>query len=306
MLRILANDGMAKSAVEKLESLGHTVVTEFHDVETLKTVLKTDYDVLIVRSATKVREELIDVIKGGSLKLVIRAGVGIDNIDYKYAEANGITVNNTPKASSASVAELAIAHMFAISRFIHIANVEMRDGVWNKKAYSKGVELCGKTLGIIGYGRIGHEVARRAEALGMNIMYFSHECYIDTPANYKCVDKETLLKEADYISLHIPFIKEEGPSITKKEFAIMKDGVFIVNAARGGVINEADLIEALDSGKVAAAGMDVFEEEPTKNTALINHPKVSATPHIGASTVEAQTRIGLETIDTILKHFDLK
>ncbi len=303
MLRILANDGMAASAVEKLESLGHKVVTEFHDVETLKTILKEDYDVLIVRSATKVRKELIDEVKGGSLKLVIRAGVGIDNIDHLYAEECGIAVRNTPKASSASVAELVIGHMFAISRFIHIANVEMRNGVWNKKGYAKGVELCGKTLGIIGYGRIGHEVAKRAEALGMSIMYFSHKCYIDTPANYKCVDKETLLKEADFITLHIPFIKEEGPSITKKEFDMMKDGVFLVNAARGGVVNEADLIEALDSGKVSAAAVDVFEEEPTKNEALVNHPKVSVTPHIGASTVEAQARIGLETIDTIVDFF---
>jgi len=299
MLKILANDGMAKGAVEKLQGLGHEVDVNFYDVETLKTKLK-EFDCIIVRSATKIREELIDAVAGSNLKLIIRAGVGVDNIDVKYAESKGITVRNTPNSSSASVAELTIAHMFSLARFVNISNVTMRNGEWNKKAY-KGTEIAGKTLGLIGFGRIAQEVAKRAKALGMDVIYTDLMGAKENLPEYKYVSQEDLIKTSDYISLHIPFIKEKGATITKNEFDMMKDGVFLINCARGGVVCEADLLDALNSGKVAGAGIDVFEEEPTKNQTLVNHASVSATPHIGASTAEAQTRIGEETIAVILE-----
>ena len=298
MLKILANDGMDKSAVEKLQAMGHEVETNFYDVETLKTKLK-EFDCMIVRSATKVREPLIDAVAGSKLKLIIRAGVGVDNIDVAYAESKGITVRNTPNSSSASVAELAIGHMFSLARFIGISNVTMRNGEWNKKAY-KGTEIAGKTLGLIGFGRIAQETAKRALALGMKVIYNTRSGAKDVMPECTFVEEKVLLETSDYISLHIPFVKENGPTISKKEFEMMKDGVFIINCARGGVVCEADLIEAMNNGKVAGAGIDVFEEEPTKNNELVNHPKVSVTPHIGGSTSEAQKRIGEETVEVIL------
>lgn len=302
MNRILVTDGMDKKAVAKLLDAGFEVVEEFYEPEVLAEKVK-EFDALVVRSATKVRQPIIDAaLETKRLKLVIRAGVGVDNIDVSYAMERGIEVRNTPNASSDSVAELAIAHMFALARFIHISNVAMRNGEWNKKQY-KGIELNGKTLGLIGFGRIAKSVAKKATALGMNVIYTdmigASEGYEDA---YRT--KEDLLKESDFISLHIPFIKEQGPTIGKAEFELMKDGVFLINAARGGVVCEKSLLEALNSGKVAAAGIDVFEEEPTKNEELVNHPKVSVTPHIGASTKEAQARIGLEVLDTIFKFFD--
>jgi len=192
--------------------------------------------------------------------------------------------------------------MFAISRFIGISNVTMRNGEWNKKAY-KGVELAGKTLGLIGFGRIAREVAKRAHALGMDVIYTDHLGRLEGFDEFKFVELDELLKESDYISLHIPFIKEMGATLASDQFAMMKNGVRIVNAARGGVVCEKSLLEALNSGKVAAAALDVFEKEPTMNTELVNHPNVSVTPHIGASTAEAQKRIGVETYRTVLSFF---
>ena len=303
MLKILANDGMDKGAVLKLEKMGHFVDTNHYDVEELKTKLK-EFDCLIVRSATKVRENLIDSVKGSKLKLIIRAGVGIDNIDHVYAKENGIEVRNTPKSSSDSVAELSLAHMFSLARFIGISNVTMRNGEWNKKAY-KGTEINGKTLGIIGFGRIGQSLAKKCEALGMNVIYTSRSGKKDGFDNYKYVSMEELLKTADYISLHVPFVKENGALIRENEFKLMKNTAFLINAARGGVVDEAALLDALNNGEIAGAGIDVFIEEPTKNEKLVNHPKVSVTPHIGASTSESQARIGVETIDTIKDFFEL-
>ncbi|MBN2899741.1 MAG: D-2-hydroxyacid dehydrogenase [Clostridia bacterium] len=302
MLRILANDGMDASAVKHLSDCGHEVVTTFYELDVLKEKIN-EFDALIVRSATKVRKELIDVMAGGRCKLVIRAGVGIDNIDHVYAEEKGIAVRNTPNSSSASVAELTIGHMFAISRFIGISNYTMRNGEWNKKAYS-GVELGEKTLGLIGFGRIAREVAKRAKALGMDVIYTDHLGKLEGFDEFKFVEMDELLSESDYISLHIPFIKEMGPTLGEEQFAAMKDGVRIVNAARGGVVCEKALLKALNSGKVAGAALDVFEQEPTLNEELINHPNVSATPHIGASTAEAQKRIGVETYRTVLSFFE--
>lgn len=302
MITVLANDGMDKSGAKMLEDAGFKVILDHYPIDELKEKIK-EVDVLIVRSATKVREELLNIAKeAGTLKLVIRAGVGVDNIDVAHAKEIGIEVRNTPNSSSDSVAELTIGHMFAIARHIHISNVTMRNGEWNKKAYA-GIELAGKTLGLIGFGRIARSVAQKANALGMNIVYTDLTGKVEGFDNYEYATKEELIKKADFISLHIPFIKELGAAIGETEFAAMKDGVYIVNAARGGVVCEDSLLKALDSGKVAAAALDVFEEEPTKREALYTHPKVSMTPHIGASTAEAQTRIGVETVETIINFF---
>ncbi|MBN2797105.1 MAG: D-2-hydroxyacid dehydrogenase [Clostridia bacterium] len=298
MLRILANDGMDKAAVEHLESLGHEVSLNSYSIEELKTELR-NFDCIVIRSATKIRAELIDAVAGSNLKLIVRAGVGVDNIDVKYAEEKGIKVRNTPNSSSASVAELAIAHMFGLARFIGISNYTMRNGQWNKSKYV-GTEIAGKTLGLIGFGRIAREVAKRGLALGMKVIYTDLMGAGLGMEGCTFVTEEELIKQSDYISLHIPFIKEMGATLNKEKFDMMKDGVRIINCARGGVVNEADLLEALNSGKVAGAGIDVFEEEPTKNEALIHHPNVSVTPHIGASTDEAQERIGVETYEVIL------
>lgn len=301
MLKILANDGMDAQAIAELEKHGHTVDTAHYDGEELAAKMR-EVDVIIIRSATKIRKDLIDKVVGGNLKLMVRAGVGIDNIDVEYAESKGFAVKNTPKSGSAAVAELVLGHMFAVARFIGISNVTMRAGEWNKKEYS-GIELMGKTLGIIGMGRIGFEVAKRAKAFGMDVIYFKRSGAKAEYSEFEYVPFEDILKRSDFISIHTPFDKNVGTVLGKAEFAAMKDGVVLVNAARGGVVCEDALIKALDSGKVRGAGIDVFAEEPTKNTALISHPKVSVTPHIGSQTKEAQKRIGKETIEVVLGHF---
>lgn len=297
MINILICDGMEKTGIDKLEGYGYKVVNKHYELEELKEVIK-DFDVMIVRSATKVRKELIDEAKGGKLKLIIRGGVGLDNIDVEYATANGIKVRNTPNASSASVAELTIAHMFAISRYVHLANVTMRDGKWEKKKY-EGIELFGKTLGLIGFGRIAKEVAKRAEALGMKVIYTDKLGMAKGYTKYEFCNLENILERADFISLHIPFDKKVGAVIGKNQLEIMKDGVYIINCARGNLIDEGALIEALNNGKVAGAALDVFENEPKPNLELINNPKVCVTPHIGAATEEAQERIGNEIVDIV-------
>lgn len=302
MKRILITDGMDKKAVKSLIDDGFEVVEEHYEVEELKQKVK-EFDAMVVRSATKVRKEILDAaLETKRLKLIVRAGVGVDNIDVNYAMEHGIQVMNTPKASSASVAELAIAHMFAISRHIHISNVTMREGKWNKKQY-KGIELNDKTLGLIGFGRIARETAKKAHALGMKVTYTNRSGAKEGYDEYTYMPLDDLLSNSDFISIHVPFNKETGAVLGEEEFSKMKDGVYIINTARGGVICEKALIKALDSGKVAAAAVDVFEEEPTKNEKLIKHPKVSLTPHIGASTKEAQARIGVEATKVITKFF---
>ena len=299
MIRVLANDGLEKGAINKLTSLGFEVVNNHYDKGELGVVLK-DFDVLVVRSATKVTADILDKSEGGKLKLIIRAGVGIDNIDVDYAKEKGVAVKNTPNASSNSVAELAIGHMFALARFIAISNYTMREGQWNKKKY-EGTELSGKTLGIIGMGRIGKSLAKKAEALGMNVIYNDMFGKQDG-LSYGFFELDELLKTSDFISLHVPYDKEKGCLVGKPQFDIMKDGVYLINCARGKVVDELALLEALDNGKVAGAGIDVFAEEPTKNEILVNHPRVSVTPHIGAATKEAQNRIGEEVV-TIISDF---
>lgn len=297
-MRILVTDGMDKSAIASLKEMGHEVVEQFYEPDQLGAALK-DFDACVVRSKTKVRANHIDEAEGGKLKLIIRGGVGVDNIDVKYAESKGITVRNTPCASSQSVAELALGHMFACSRYISVAGATMRNNQWEKKTYGKGVELCGKTLGIVGLGRIGRCLAKMAKGLGMTVIASSRSktCGEDAETGVKFVTMDQLFAESDFISLHMP--ASDKPIVTAETIAKMKDGVIIVNTSRGSNIDEAALLEALNSGKVRAAGLDVYAEEPTKNLELVSHPMVSCTPHIGAATGEAQKRIGVEVVDII-------
>lgn len=302
MIRVLLNDGLDKKAIGKLTAKGFETVNQHIDDENLGEALK-NYDALVVRSATKVRENIIREAKDGQrLKLIIRGGVGVDNIDVKTAIQLGIDVKNTPGASSAAVAELTLGHMFAVSRFIAASNVTMREGKWEKKKY-KGIELYGKTLGLVGAGRIAKQVAVRVKALGMNVVYNDILGEREDFKEFRFLPLNELLKEADFISLHIPFDKTKGAVIGEREINMMKDGAYLINCARGGVVDEAALLNALNSGKIAGAGIDVYKEEPTANLELINHPNVSVTPHIGASTKEAQERIGAEVVSILEEYF---
>ena len=298
-MRILVTDGMDKTAMAQLREAGHEVVEQFYAPEELGAALR-EFDAVVVRSKTKVRANHIDEAKGGKLKLIIRGGVGVDNIDVKYAEANGITVKNTPKASSQSVAELAMGHMFSCARYLSIAGHTMREGKWEKKAYGKGIELQGKTLGIVGFGRIGQHLGVMAKAIGMNVVAYSTTRRPEVEAKFGIpyVTLEELLAQSDFISLHAP-AAPGAPLINADTIAKMKDGVVIINTSRGANVDEDALLAALESGKVRAAGLDVYADEPTANAALYSHPMVSCTPHIGAATVEAQKRIGTEIVDII-------
>ncbi|WP_332834956.1 D-2-hydroxyacid dehydrogenase [Clostridium perfringens] len=295
MLRILLNDGLDKKAISNLELLGFDVDTNHYDIEDLKEKIKK-VDCIVIRSATKIRRELIDeAIKGGKLKLIIRGGVGVDNIDVQYAEQNGIKVRNTPNASSSSVAEIILAHMFSLARFLNQSNITMKDGLWKKKDYV-GVELEGKTLGIIGMGRIGSELAKKCTALGMKIIYFDLMDIKNIDNNYRKVEFDELLRESDFISINISGTKS---IIGSEELKMVKKGVFIINTSRGKALDEDAIITSLNDGTLGGVGLDVFLEEPSKNLELIKHPKVSLTPHIGASTKEAQMKIGEEVIEII-------
>ncbi len=298
-MRILVTDGMDKTALAKLKELGHEVVEQFYEPEELGKALR-DFDAVVVRSKTKVRANHIDEAKGGKLKLIIRGGVGVDNIDVKYAEENGIKVRNTPNASSQSVAECALAHMFACARYISVAGSTMREDKWEKKAYAKGIELQGKTLGIVGFGRIGAHLGVMAKAIGMDVIATrsSRTSGTDEATGIPYVTLDELLAKSDFVSLHAPALPG-GPLVNADTIAKMKDGVCIINTSRGGNVDEAALLDALNSGKVRAAGLDVWAEEPSKNHDLYSHPMVSCTPHIGAQTVEAQKRIGAEIVEII-------
>lgn len=296
-MKVLANDGLEISAINEIKKNGIYIETRHLDKEELIENIK-NYDVLVVRSNTKVTSDVLEAGAKGNLKLVIRAGVGIDNIDLYYAKKVGIKVSNTPDASSDSVAELALGHMFSVARYIAVANYTMRNGQWNKKQY-KGSEIAGKILGIIGMGRIGKALAGKAEALGMKIIYADVLGKQDN-LSYEFMDLDNLLKVSDYVSLHVPYDKDKGALISSREISMMKDGAVIINCSRGKVVDEEALLEGLNSGKLAGAGIDVFEQEPSKNTELINHERVSVTPHIGASTKEAQERIGKEVAAIVI------
>lgn len=296
-MRILVTDGMDKSAIAALKAKGHEVVEQFYVPEELGAALR-DFDAVVIRSATKIRKAQLEAARDSRLKLIIRGGVGVDNIDVADAEAMGITVRNTPNASSNAVAELAIGLMFSCARFISLAGHTMRQGKWEKKAYGKGFELGGKTLGIIGYGRIGKRIGDIAQGIGMNVIAYQRH----PKPEYECdtmhfVSLEELFHTADIIALSTPALGK--PIINAESIAAMKDGVVIINTSRGANIDEAALLDALNSGKVRAAGLDVWNEEPTRNEALSTHPAVSALPHIGASTAEAQKRIGSEIVSII-------
>ncbi len=296
-MKILANDGIQKGGEEILKKAGHEVTIHKYSQDELLEKIK-EFDVIIVRSATKVTKEIIDA---GDLKIIARGGVGLDNIDTDYAKEKGIKVLNTPGASAMSVAELTIAHMLAVCRFIQRSKKEMMEGAWPKKDYKKGLEVTAKTLGLIGIGNIGRHVAKRALGLGMKVI--AHDPFVkESDMDVKLVSKDEVLENSDFISLHLPFIKEQGPTLAEEEFAKMKDGVVLVNCARGGVVKESALLDALNNGKVARAAVDVWETEPAgeDQKPLIDHPLVSVTPHIGAATVEAQVRVSEEIAQKIV------
>lgn len=314
-MKVLANDGIAAGGKEQLEAAGFEVITTKVAQEQLINYIKEKEIVaLVVRSATKVRKDIIDACP--SLKVIGRAGVGMDNIDVDYARSKGLYVFNTPAASSSSVAELVFAHLFGGVRFLHDSNRNMPlegDSRFKelKKSYAEGRELRGKTLGIIGFGRIGREVAKIALGIGMKVIasdssegeaeitleFYNHQ-EIKIPIKTEPVEK--LVKHSDFITLHVPSQKE--PVLGREEFQLMKDGVGIINASRGGVIDEVALIEAIDSGKVSFAGLDTFEHEPSPAIKVLMNPNVSLSPHIGAATCEAQERIGKELADHIIAH----
>ena len=285
----------------QLRKDGYEVVEQFYEPDQLGAALR-DFDVVIIRSATKIKAPQIDAEKGGKLRLIIRAGVGMDNIDIPYAEAAGIACKNTPRASSNAVAELALGLLFSCARNLSIAGHTMREQKWEKKAYSKGFELAGKTIGIIGYGRIGRCLGDKCQALGMNVLSTVHR---NKPEGCECstmhfVSLDELLAQSDIVALSAP--GGDKPLVDAAAIAKMKDGVVILNTSRGANIDESALLDALNSGKVRAAGLDVWMSEKEPNWTLATHPAVSCTPHIGAGTQEAQERIGAELVD-IVEHF---
>lgn len=298
MCKILVTDGMNINSINNLRKFNIEVENRFYDGMELGEKLR-DKDILVIRSKNVITKEIIDkACEGNVLKLIIRSGVGLDNIDVEYANKKGIKVLNTPNASTRSVAELTIGQIITLSRFINISNVTMRDGQWNKKQYV-GTEIFGKTLGIIGLGRIGKTVAKMAYDLGMNIIYYDILGEMKYCKDYTFCDFDEVLKNADFLTIHIPLDRNQGYLIGQKEFDIMKDRVYFINHARGELVCEKALIEALDSGKIEAAALDVYEKEPKINLKLVNHPMVSPTPHLGASTIEAQERISREIVKII-------
>jgi D-3-phosphoglycerate dehydrogenase len=314
-MKILANDGISALGKSLLEEAGYEVITDKVAQEELANAVNThDISIVLVRSATTVRKEVIDACPG--LKLIGRGGVGMDNIDVSYAREKGLTVINTPASSSQSVAELVMGHLFSSARFLYDSykNMEAGDFSTLKKNYAKGVELRGKTLGIVGFGRIGQSLASYALGCGMNVIGVNKTVESvsisvqlggnEIPVLVECTNNLTeVLAKADYLSIHVPKQPNGEAVIGKAEFAVMKKGMRLVNAARGGVIDEDALLEAIDNGTVAVAALDVFENEPNPRQDLLNHPRIACTPHIGAATVEAQDRIGEELAAQIIEQF---
>lgn len=292
-MKVLIADPIARTAITNLEESGV-------EVDDLSSLPKEEligkvrgYDCMVVRSATKVRKEMIDNMD--KMKLIIRGGVGIDNIDVSYAEEKGIKVMNTPAASSISVAEIVFAHMLALSRHIVKGTMGIKEGKWEKKAL-KGVELFGKTLGIIGLGRIGKELAKRGKALGMKVI--AYDPYVEVEG-MDMVGLDELLRDSDYISVHTPLTDKTKHLIGRNALEKMKKSAILVNCARGGIVDEDALIEALRGGGIAGVGLDVYEVEPPNVSELMGFPNVTFTPHIGASTKQAQERIAEEVVKII-------
>ncbi|MFA9289797.1 MAG: D-2-hydroxyacid dehydrogenase [Solirubrobacteraceae bacterium] len=313
-MKVLANDGISKEGIEAFNKYGFEILTNKVAQEQLANFINENkVEVLLVRSATKVRKELIDQTPG--LKVVGRGGVGLDNIDVDYAREKGIQVVNTPAASSQSVAELVFAHLFSLVRFLHDSNRRMPlEGDYKfeelKKNYTNAIELKGKRMGVVGFGRIGEETIKTALSLGLEVLVV--DSYVDfKEVNLNFFDGQTIsfkintipmdkmLAEADFISLHVP--AQDGYLIGEKEIQKMKEGVIIINAARGGVVDEIALINSINSGRIRAAALDVFENEPKPEMALLMHDKISLSPHVGGNTIEAQERIGVELADIIAK-----
>jgi D-3-phosphoglycerate dehydrogenase len=295
-MKILVCDKTEMDAIEKMRKAGLTVDTNFEITpEELPNILP-NYDGCVVRSRTKIRQPLIDVCP--NLKVIVRGGVGLDTIDADYACSKGVTVMNTPRASSASVAELAIGFMFILARNLYKASATMKAEKWEKKAF-EGDEIGGKTLGLIGIGNIGKEVAKRANALGMTVL--AYDPYAKGAEGVKLVTLDELLAQSDYISLHLPKTKESAGMIGKAQIEKMKTGVRIVNCARGGIVDEAALYDALTSGKVAGAALDVYNEEPPTDWKLAKLDNVICSPHIGAATKEAQGRVGAEVAEKLIE-----
>lgn len=315
-MKILANDGISNLGKNLLENAGFTVITDKVNQDDLASYIQAEHiPILLVRSATTARKELIDQCP--SLKLIGRGGVGMDNIDVAYAREKGLKVINTPASSSQSVSELVMGHLFATSRFLNDSykNLETGDFSELKQKFAKGVELRGKTLGIIGFGRIGQSLASYALGTGMNVIaidQFTNTVEVQVPIGTSqkvnvsitpTSDLASELSKMDYISIHVPKQADGSAVLGANEFQLMKKGVRIVNAARGGVVNESDLIQALETGNVAYAALDVFENEPTPRIELLSNSKIAATPHIGAATIEAQDRIGEELAELIISEF---
>lgn len=316
-MKILANDGISQSGLEKLRANGFEVDTDKREQDQLADAVNNKgFEGILVRSATKIRKELIDQCP--NLKVVIRGGVGMDNIDVEYAREKGVLVSNTPAASSQAVAELTMAHLFSVARGLFDSNRQMpENGNSNfkklKKKYSKGVELRGKTMGIIGFGRIGQFTARYALGNGMNVIASNRSqkkvnLDLDIPGVKAQVEintttKEDVLKKADFVSLHVPAQSDGNAVIGEKELDMMKDGAFLINTARGGVVNEKALLKALESGKLTYSALDVFSNEPNPDIEVLQSEKLSLSPHIGAATVEAQDRIGIEIADILIENF---
>lgn len=315
-MKILANDGISKSGIKLLEAAGFEVITtKVAQEQVVNYINLHQIDVVIVRSTTKINKDIIDACP--SIKVIGRGGVGMDNIDVNYALRKGIKVINTPEASSASVAELVFAHLFSGVRFLYDSNRNMPlegDSNFNglKKAYGSGTELRGKTIGIVGFGRIGQQVAKIAIGLGMKVLaadlsikkaIVSLQFFDDRTLDFEnsTVSLDKVLSNSDFITFHVPAV--DGYLIDETHFAKMKKGVGIINTARGGVINEVALTKAIDDEIVSFAGLDVFEEEPTPAVQVLMNPQISLTPHIGASTQEAQNRIGTELAEQIIEIF---
>lgn len=315
-MKILANDGISTAGSKMLTAAGYTVITDTVAQENLITYMNQEnIEILIVRSATKVRRETIDACP--NLKMIARGGVGMDNIDVEYGRSKGLKVVNTPASSSQSVAELVMGHMFASARFLKDSYKNMESGDFKtlKKKYGKGMELRGKTLLIVGFGRIGQSLASYALGCGMDVVAVDFTVYtvnvnvkigtameVDVPIT-TVTDLKTVLSNADFVSLHVPKQDDGSAVITMREIEMMKPTAIIVNAARGGVVDEEDLLDALNTGKLAGAAIDVFENEPTPNKELLSHPKIATTPHIGAATIEAQDRIGEELANIVMTEY---
>ena len=300
MITILLADKLSPKAIEQLKEIPEFEVIE--NTGLAPDVLKEEigkFDAVVIRSATKLRKEIL--AHGSNLKVVVRAGIGLDNVDVEYAKSKGIEVRNTPFATSITVAEYTLALMLGICRFVGPAYKSMKEHKWEKKFFSKGMEVYGKTAGIIGFGRIGKEIAKRELAMGMNVV-FCDMLEIQTDINAEQVSLEELLIKSDFISIHLPLNESTKNLISTKEFDLMKQNAVLINVARGGVVDEKALLGALKENKLKAVALDVYEKEPPDQFELIDHEKVFPAPHLGASTVEGQERAGLDVI-TILKEF---